>query len=159
MSSKKRRRREREVEISYEDLVIEKTENEALASRNDSDLFFIDRKGSKGGKAREQKVVEKRNTQCMVSITERKLIRKTQARLNAESGGPRNLVKGLTDLWGVDIDNTSIVSNHKSQEVPMKLRSSKILPGHSYNPSQRDHQDALAEVISTDMYMYVQVVI
>ena len=156
MPPKRRQKREKEVELEYEEAILAKTIGEALSAKDDNELFFIDRGGSQSKKNKIQSQIITREKQGSVSLTERRLMEKAQLKMQTSNSPSSSNSKGketdhsITDIWGAD---SSTISRKRQRRVEKQSSSSikgrrslKILPGHSYNPSLSEHQDALAEV-------------
>lgn len=144
MSQRKRQKRVREIEASFANHILESADDERLAAKDDSDLFFIDRGGSKRAKSKIVKAIMLKESQPSISTTEIKLIQQAQDRLKVQST-KQNPKESLSDIWGTDSTIDTRMPK-KLAAISKKSLTSKILSGLSYNPSHADHQDALAEV-------------
>ena len=154
MSQKRRKRREKEVELDYEEAILAKASGDALSAKDDDDLFFIDRGGSQSKKKKIESQIAAREKQPSISLTERRLIEKARSNMrttnSTSSSKNRKDNQAIVDIWEGDSD---IVSKKRRKSIEknslaskLGKRSLKILPGHSYNPSLAEHQDALAAV-------------
>lgn len=137
--SKKRHRRVNEVVESYEKAVISVNEASALTSKDDDELFVLDRVGSKNSRRKITKEENAKLTDKVVSKTERVLIKKLSANMGAKSK-PQQTKAPVTDIWGDDCNASAAKANlrKKALKVPRG--------GFSYNPSLNEHQDVVAEV-------------
>jgi hypothetical protein len=131
--NKKRDRRIAETTEQYQDAVATRTEQQVLRSRDDAQLFTVDRTGSKNARRRIEKELEEATTKHSVSKTEHNIIKKKMAAIEAAKklgapteaaakkakaaarAGAGSVVKRgvqkpmpvLSDVWGED-DETAV---------------------------------------------------
>jgi lactate dehydrogenase-like 2-hydroxyacid dehydrogenase len=135
----KKRQREAELTQSYETYLDTATKDHVLKTAENSDLFSIDRIGSKNSRRKiDKNELKKEKNDAIVSNLERKQINKIIAS-KSRSKKPK-IEQKVTDLWEEEED--AIVGKKKQKKVALKIP----MAGISYNPSHVDHQDAIAEV-------------
>jgi hypothetical protein len=141
----KKRQREKELIISYENYVDESTSAQVMGEREDEDLFVVDRIGSKTSRRKLKHEEKQQNKTQIISKVERKLIEKRLEKLQQQQESNRNQNESkeevLVDIWADSVEPVKQKSKKK------KVHALKLpIPGVSYNPSHVDHQDAIAEV-------------
>jgi lactate dehydrogenase-like 2-hydroxyacid dehydrogenase len=138
----KKRQREAELTQSYETYLDTATKDHVLKTAENSDLFSIDRIGSKNSRRKiDKNELKKEKNDAIVSNLERKQINKIIAS-KSRSKKPK-IEQKVTDLWEEEEDGgAAIVGKKKQKKVALKIP----MAGISYNPSHVDHQDAIAEV-------------
>lgn len=164
--SKKRQRRINETAHEFEDAVAEASQKSTYMTKSDDQLFVVDRVGSKSSRRRlikEATAVIKEKT--IVSASERKLVEKAQNTIKKVSKWQPKKELQLHDLWA-DSDaaqeveqfpKTMMVSHpsgrqHRVKKNEVKKKKPIPIPGQSYNPSESDHQDALAEALALELH-------
>lgn len=136
--SKKRQRRELDVVNSYENAVKDSNEEIALTSKDDEELFVLDRSGSKNTRRKIVKEEKAKDALKVKSKTEQVLIERIAAKAKGNTRPKVRSISQLSDIWGEE---------DKSEKVKARKRALKIpQSGFSYNPSSKDHQDVVAEV-------------
>lgn len=149
--SKKRVRRELIVREEFAENAARSQEISALAESRT--LFSIDRAGSqaKRRKVEEELIPKKRGT--FISKTELRLIQRTLDKSRKQYGS--NIVEqrttnssanlALSDLWAESDEflRKQPKLHHKSIKLP--------LPGQSYHPTAKDHQDVIAQAVAIEM--------
>lgn len=148
----KKRQREAEIVKGYEEFLDNKINEEIIQSKDDNDLFIIDRIGSKNTRKKIKKEEKIQKDLNIISKVERKLIEKKLQDINNNNENNSNEKKKkkekIIDLWDNDesISTKSTKSNNKTKHIKKALKVP--LPGISYNPAHLDHQDALAEALA-----------
>jgi hypothetical protein len=136
--SKKRQRRELEAVNSYESALAVSNEESALTSKDDDELFVLDRSGSKNTR---RKFVKEENAKLALKVkskTEQLLIERIAAK-NKSKTAPKSKAKSqLSDIWGEEDESEKAKARKRALKIPQS--------GFSYNPSSKDHQDVVAEV-------------
>ena len=160
MSSRKAKRRIAETYSVLEDSLATKAADEALANQDDSDLFVVDRKGSKRARRKVVKEQERKDRGTLHSATEEHLVRKKMKEMQEreakrkEEAGKGNGAESM-DIWGGDPENGGVtaapqrrrMASHSANKSTLKVSG----PGFSYNPAQTHHQDVLAEASALEM--------
>lgn len=154
--SAKRTKRIRETNTEYEEAVHQVSQQKALAHVDNKALFTVDRAGSKAKRRKVQEEIIPKEEGRFVSKTEQYLIEKQRKRL--ESGqqrkaygsdvveiGNKKIVTKVADIWGEE-EQEEQTANIKAR--PHKHSLKIALPGQSYNPSEIDHQNTLAQAVS-----------
>ncbi|KAJ1432250.1 hypothetical protein B484DRAFT_447929 [Ochromonadaceae sp. CCMP2298] len=145
--SKKVQKRVKKNAAEFEDLRVEAAQQVITQARTNDDLFVIDRKGSKSGRKAVTQEIKPKAQGSFVSAAEKKLV----GRLVTAGGKRSRQYESLTadigsnearDIWGEPAGPT------KKRAAVDSKRTRVALPGQSYNPSQGDHQDALAEALA-----------
>ena len=161
MSSKRQKRISASAE-EYANQISRISVSQSIQARTDSELYVLDRTGSATSRRRiakdiRLKAADKTGVQSIVSVVERKLVKRIVDR------GPKVArdVEGelaLSDIWDVDesqlapIDHNIISRSRKSRsENLLSAKISVAIKGQSYNPSHNDHQDALAEALAVEI--------
>ena len=123
-------------------------EIEVLQDSKNDDLFTIDRGGSKRAKQKIEAENRHQNT-TTASKTERALLRKLMAQ-SKQITAPKDCTEasGPGDLWEVGETSSSAKKSSSSRAQRSQIKRLVVRPGQSYNPSQADHQNLLAEVIT-----------
>jgi len=164
--SKKRQRRINETVNEFEDAVAEASQKSTYMTKSDEQLFVVDRVGSKSSRRRlikEATAVIKETTK--VSESERKLVEKAQNTIKKVSKWQPKKELQLHDLWE-DSDTVKEVEQfpktmmvslpsgrpHRVKKNEVKKKRPVPIPGQSYNPSESDHQDALAEALALELH-------
>ena len=93
MSSRKAKRRIAETYSVLEDSLATKAADEALANQDDSDLFVVDRKGSKRARRKVVKEQERKDRGTLHSATEEHLVRKKMNSSTSTSLGISHKIK------------------------------------------------------------------
>ena len=140
----KRKVRIQEIEKDIVENLVEANSSSLLKAKQDEDLFFIDRGGSKRAK---NKIIEIQNQpKQIISKGEKKLFNKILSKVSnekSESDGQAIKENKICDLWDEGNDLNVRTNRNKKETNRVKV---KITPGLSYNPSHNDHQNALGEV-------------
>jgi hypothetical protein len=135
----KKRQREAELTQSYETYIDKSTSDNLLETTANSDLFQIDRIGSKNSRRKiEKNEIIKEKNEMIVSKVERKQINKIIS-TNSRPKKPK-MDEKIADLWDEDEGTTRGKKTQKKSALKIPMA------GISYNPSHVDHQDAIAEV-------------
>lgn len=177
-ASYKRDRRIAESNIDYEEQLDKLARKRALQELADTEIFVLDRQGSKSVRKRvtDDAAVAKRSSGK--SKTEHTLIKKrVKALLNGETTKHQQRLAIIADKqatkavmgdpWGNDIfvapvikmAPVDIVQELTIKKAPAPARAmlgrKKIIKpashGMSYNPSEQEHQDLLAEALALEM--------
>ena len=153
----KRKVRIQEIERDIVENLVEANSSSLLKAKQDEDLFFIDRGGSKRAK---NKIIEIQNkSKQIISKGEKKLFNKILSKVSnekSESDGQAIKENKICDLWGEGNDLVVNTNRNKKEKETNRVKV-KINPGLSYNPSHNDHQNALGEVDNA-LYIYRQFV-
>ncbi len=159
MTSRKAKRRIAETYSALEESLATKAADDALANRNDDELFVVDRKGSKTARRKVVKEQERKERGTLHSATEEHLVRKKMKEMQErEQKKEEDAKKGSTesmDIWGEAADDGGIpavpqrrrMASHSANKSTLKV----VGPGFSYNPAQTHHQDVLAEASALEM--------
>jgi hypothetical protein len=147
--SQKRLKRIKDTNLQYEQAIREKLEAESLENRPDEDIFVIDRVGSKTKKRKIQQQVQQQES-GIVSLVEKKLIEKIVK--NPGKGTkkihPSHDHTRVQDLWqDSSLDDTAIAARPDSKKANIHIP----VPGQSYNPSMRDHQEVLSKALEVEI--------
>ena len=153
MSSKRQKRISASAE-EYANHISRISVSQSIQARADSELYVVDRTGSATSRRRiakdiRLKTADKSGVQSIVSVVERKLVKRIVDR------GPKvardaEVELALSDIWDIDesqvapIDHNIISRSRKSRSE--NLLSAKInvaIKGQSYNPSHNDQQGHL----------------
>jgi len=129
----------------------------AAASQSvpDESLFILDRAGSKSARRHVEKVLVPQQNNEVISFTEKKLIARIAASSPRKPYGTRWVnnkaaeAETVNDLW--DNDGSSGDrgrKRHTTKTMTSQKRLRVAVPGQSYNPSTKDHQDALAQAVA-----------
>ena len=150
----------------------------SLHGKSDSEIFVIDRRGSKSAKRKAEKELVPKARRQFTSSTEKLLIKRTGDKLkqrlttqNVEV--PTKVLAVSSDLWDNEVfgsssklaslEEGSSSSRHPSSRriratdktgnrLPAKPKYLKVaVPGMSYNPSKQDHQQALAAALALQL--------
>lgn len=144
--SQRIQKRVKKVAKEYEETIVDVSNAEATSAQADESLFTLDRTGSKSAKRKIAQEILPQHNKEFVSQTEKKLIQR------ALVPKPKPYVKYITkigsdevrDLWGDA--RSEVVDEDDAGQRKKKVRVA--LPGQSYNPTARDHQDAIAEAVA-----------
>ena len=143
-TSRKRQKRENAAAEELELLTQKSRELDALAKIDDSNLFVIDRSGSKTARVKQQKAVEAAKKGGTPSVIEQKLIRKLIVRNQQKESAV--VSSKPVDLWSTEDNGGSNKLKGVNKSRVKKENKLIIRGGQSYNPSKEDHQNILAEV-------------
>jgi hypothetical protein len=147
---------------------------DVIQSKDDSDLFMVDRTGSKAGRKKVTTEIIPKKENTFISPTEKVLINKLV--LEQKSNKKRKaygddvvmektkkIEVHLQDLWDVGTldtakpkENTQTTSNlsvaNKKRRIEPTKKSLKVaLPGQSYHPTVEDHQNVIAEAVAIEI--------
>jgi hypothetical protein len=160
MSTRKRQKRQQATAEEHSIELQKVKELDALAAVQDTDLFVVDRGGSKTAKRKIEKQVQQAAT-VSVSKTERALVRKVVSRKAAEEEEEQT---PIGDIWGMSGSKTVARGKGKLQAkdkmdakkpgaAPVVVKNKRLVvrPGQSYNPAPKDHQDLLAEALALEL--------
>lgn len=149
--SKKRVKRELIVREELAENAARSQEISALAEK--TSLFSIDRAGSQAKRRKVEVELIPKKQGKFISKTEQRLIQRSLEKNRKQYGSDiverRNVntttKPALTDLW---TDSDELVHkqpklHHKSVKLP--------LPGQSYHPTAKDHQDVIAQAVAIEM--------
>lgn len=146
--SQRIQKRVKKVVKEFEETVVDALNIEAVSTRPDESLFTLDRTGSKAAKRRVTQEILPQHNKEFVSQTEKKLIQRALVPKPKPYGKYISKIGSdeARDLWG---DSTEEVED--SDVVQQKKKVRVALPGQSYNPAARDHQDAIAEAVALQL--------
>jgi hypothetical protein len=168
--SKRRSKRILEITQQYEDTVVKKAIEDSFEQVEDNQLFVLDREGSQAKRRRVIKELLPKAQKTYISPSEQKVIQKL-AKSNkkgkygdniVEKARTKKVVSNVHDVW---MDNIADLVEEEMgaeaaaiQEVTNKLanisKRKKMrvpLPGQSYHPDPKDHQNLLAEAVAIEM--------
>ena len=139
-------RQKRIVELvkEYEDATLIELSEQRLVAQKDEELFTVDTAGrqSRKRKARLDFSEVRSPLRHPPSKTESRLVKKLLATSRPTTA--KKEATSVTDIWG-DSEQVAAVGSMK------RLPSGIALPGQSYNPSPRDHQNILAEAVALEI--------
>jgi hypothetical protein len=126
---------------------------EISALAENTSLFSIDRAGSQAKRRRVEEELLPKKQGKFISKTEQRLIQRTLEKNRKQYGSDiverkaanSTTEPALSDLWN---DSEELVHkqprlHHKSVKLP--------LPGQSYHPTAKDHQDVIAQAVAIEM--------
>jgi len=141
----KRQKRIAVITADYDESKLQLSIEHVITSQSNDALFTIDTIGKKRVNKLEKTVTNEEKT--FFSISEKKLLRKLKAKkpISTEISYKKD---DLKDIWGtVDIPIQKI----RTHTPATTNNIMQIIPGQSYNPSHRDHQDLLAEAVALEI--------
>lgn len=154
---RKRTRKVREAALvqEYETFLDTSAADSLLTAKEDSELFVLDRGGSKKKKRKIEKATQRQvDDPKMVSKTEKVLLERMQNKQKSKgkSAGVKTqpATKEVFDMWGAE-DTQDLKSRGRPRTSSQKKVKKTAGPGMSYNPSHEDHQEALAEAVALDL--------
>lgn len=160
--SKKREKRIAQLSKEYEDAVVDQALTKSYEAIANDNLFVVDRDGSAKRKKKAMKELIPKATNTFISPTEQKIINKyitkgfpSQTKKaygediveisSKKRKGGKVLESSLTDIWG------EVTPSHDDSEESKKKKMRVALPGQSYHPNPRDHQNLVAEAVAIEM--------
>jgi hypothetical protein len=143
--SKTRQKRIVELVKEYEDATIVELSEKRLVAQRDEELFTVDTTGRHSRKRKTQIDDSSSALRHPPSKAESRLIKKLLVS-SKKSADPIE-ASGLRDIW---IDSEEVSAEAGSAKRP-PAGCSIALPGQSYNPSPRDHQNILAEAVALEI--------
>jgi Nop53 (60S ribosomal biogenesis) len=160
MSSKRQKRISASAE-EYADQISRLSVLQSIRAKPDHDLFVVDRSGSQSSRRRIAKEIKIKSTdksgvESIVSVVERKLVKRIVARGPKEARVNESEAE-LCDIWDADVSTAPVDANVLTRSRKSRsenLLSAKInvaIKGQSYNPSHNDHQNALAEALAVEI--------
>lgn len=143
--SKRIQKRVKKVAKEFEETVVNASNSEVVSAQPDESLFTLDRTGSKSAKRKVAQEILPQHKKEYVSQTEKKLIQRALVPKPTPYGKYVTKIGNdqVRDLWGDAAEEAS-----DSEVLPLKKKVRVALPGQSYNPAARDHQDAIAEAVA-----------
>ena len=144
MTTNRRHKRIVEVVNELEDAILRDTSKELLTSQDNEQLFKVDTVGRlkrKRGLGQERQRIEFDQR----SRTEKHLLKRIQSQLTRKPVNKSESCVDSLDIWNLENDATHGTSKKS------KVSSDLVLPGQSYNPSHRDHQNILAEAVALEI--------
>ena len=146
MSSRKAKRRIAETYSALEESLATRAANDTLANRDDSDLFTVDRKGSKTARRKVIKEHERKERGTLHSATEEHLVRKKmkemqERELKKKQEEERREHVNDMDIWGEGGNEREIttaphrrrMATHSASKSTLKISGN----GFSYNPPHK----------------------
>eukprot|EP01036_Dinobryon_divergens_P031466 gene31466-40866_t len=141
--SKIRQKRIVELVKEYEDASLIELSEKRLVAQKDEELFTVDTAGrqSRKRKARLDFSEARSPLRHPPSKAESRLVKKLL--VTSRPSPAKKDATSLSDLWG-DCEQVTAVDS-------VRRPSSVALPGQSYNPTPRDHQNILAEAVALEI--------
>ena len=156
--SRKRQLRILETAEEYSNLLIQVNEGDKILSKQNDELFVVDRVGSERSRRKlTSKLIEiERNaTEIVLSAADKKIIDKRNDRNSKKTVVTESKTNDIVDLWSDPAAESIMKPNKELKDNTTKVPKKKscILPinGQSYNPNHEDHQDALAEALAIEI--------
>jgi Nop53 (60S ribosomal biogenesis) len=160
MSSKRQKRISASAE-EYADQISRLSVLQSIRAKPDDDLYVVDRSGSQSSRRRIAKEIKIKSTdksgvESIVSVVERKLVKRIVARGPKEARVNESEAE-LCDIWDADVSSIPVDANILTRSRKSRsenLLSAKInvaIRGQSYNPGHNDHQNALAEALAVEI--------
>ena len=148
MTSKRREKRIREVGEEHADHVILKSAEELLVSKPVEDLFVIDTLGSA---SKRRKLLKETNANQLsvvkiTSKTDKALLKKMQQNPKKQITTVAIENNVLGDIWANDL----LPETSKVQPKRQSIKTITPIPGQSYNPTKKDHQEALTVAVTLE---------
>ena len=162
MSSKRQKRISASAE-EYANHISSLSVSRSIQAQTNDELYVLDRTGSQNARKRiakeaKLKSTDKTGVQSIVSVVERKLVKRLVERGPKPTRFHVKEETNFSDIWDIDesavvpVDVNILSRSRKSRSE--NLLSAKInvaIKGQSYNPSHSDHQDALAEALAVEI--------
>jgi hypothetical protein len=156
MSKRLRKRVNDNSEIAHRDMELTNQINQVSESK-DHELFVIDRIGSKSARKRIAQTNSTDNqTDGNIPLSKKRIYNKIAKKSQQHRISNRTysvaITNELRDIWDTNAqDEKSTIEKN----IDLKVRPSKKiitpLAGQSYNPSESDHQDVLAEACALEI--------
>lgn len=142
--SKKIQKRVKKSAEDFENAVAQSSASIEQEVQGDEVLFTLDRSGSKSAKRKVVEEILPKATGKYISATEKKLVERALVLSQKPKTKPSNATNtNISDIWSEE--------SLESKEDNLNTRNKKLkvaLPGQSYNPSQSDHQNAVAQGVA-----------
>jgi hypothetical protein len=162
--SKKRSKRILEITQDYEDAIAKKAIEESYENVEDQELFILDRQGSESRRKKVKKELLPKAQKAFISPTEQKIIEKIVKTGKKKSKYGENIVESvrskakkvdssLRDLWDAPEEVEPVESDlpDPMEEISKRKKIRVPLPGQSYHPTPKDHQNIIAEAVAMEM--------